>query len=1011
MSFLVAQNVTKIYGQGETATAALRELNLTIDAGEFVAIMGESGAGKSTLLSVLGAMNAPTSGQLLVDGIDVYRLDHERRAMFRREFLGFVFQSFHLIPYLTAVENVMLPLTTAPLKEDFKLTRAMEALARVRLAEKRQSLPHQLSGGEKERVAVARALVNKPPILLADEPTGNLDSRNTREMMKLLQQLHHHGMTIIMVTHSAECAQYAQRILRVADGRLLEEKTVALQAVPAITLGQIQMRTSAPPPRTNAKQDLRRPRPTLPSIRGGRQQKTFSPPLIEERVGCVSPAKNIPLASPTTTKEMNEGNVVSAQKPVTQNEQQRSSTSKCPLSSNGGAMKKYLIIIMIAVATVVYFGLADVMFKPGQHDLTDNVTIQASSLTPAMLALHVVSDLLIVISYFSIPFTLVYFMQKRKDLPFSWIFALFGAFIVACALTHFMNVVTLWAPAYLLAGIIKGFTAIVSVGTALALFPIMPKAIALPSPAKIEAAKREMERQIKLVAGYLEQLANGDIPEAITEEFNGDFQAIKQNLNVLITAMKDTVGVAEGISKGNLTLTVQERSERDRLMHALDTMIQAMQKVTLMAQEMAEGNLLVELNARSDHDTLMQALDAMIRHIKEIVVEVKHAANKVSRLSHEMKSSILKMAEGATEQAAAAEEASASMEQMVTNIRQNADNALQTEKIAIQAAQSAQESSKVVAEVVVIIQEIASKISIVQDIASQTRMLSLNATIEAAKAQEQGKGFAVVAAAVRSLAELTQGAATEINQLANSSVAIVSKAGEALAQLVPNIQKTAELVQEISAASREQDIGAGQINRAIQQLDMVIQQNTSGAETMAVRAEVLASQAEQLQEVIDFFIVERRKQIRHKRNRSRRKRSRRSDAYSIQPETRREQKEDNRFEKEGSRERQENTRRAGDDVQNKRNRRRRRQEERQSGNIQPQTERKQQQEKHDRFGKEGSSERQENTQRAGDDLMESKKNRRRRRKQEERQSGNVQPQTEREQKEEDDRLDNEFERY
>ena len=959
MSFLVAQNVTKIYGQGETATAALRELNLTVETGEFVAIMGESGAGKSTLLSVLGAMNAPTSGQLLVDGIDVYRLDHERRAVFRREFLGFVFQSFHLIPYLTAVENVMLPLTTAPLKEDLKLKRAMEALARVRLAEKRQSLPHQLSGGEKERVAVARALVNKPPILLADEPTGNLDSRNAREMMRLLQQLHHHGMTIIMVTHSAECAQYAQRILRVADGRLLEEKIVAPQAMPAIAMEQIQMQTSAPPPRMNAKQDLRRPRPPLPSIRGGRQQRTLSPPLIDgkERVGCVSPAKNIPLAPPMTTKEMNEGDIAATQKPVTPNKQQRTSTSKRPLSSKGGAMKKYLIITIIAVASVVYFGLADVMFKPGQHALTDNVAIQVSSLTPAMLALHVVSDLLIVLSYFSIPFTLVYFMQKRKDLPFSWIFALFGAFIVACALTHFMNVVTLWSQAYLLAGIVKGFTAIVSVGTALALFPIMPKAIALPSPAKIEATKREMERQIKLVAGYLEQLANGDIPEAITEEFNGDFQAIKQNLNVLITAMKDTVGVAEGISKGNLTLTVQERSEHDRLMHALDTMIQAMQKVTHMAQEMAKGNLMLELNVRSDHDTLMQALDVMIRHIKEIVVEVKQAANKVSRLSHEMKSSILKMAEGATEQAAAAEEASASMEQMVTNIRQNADNALQTEKIAIQAAQSAQESSKVVAEVVIIIQEIASKISIVQDIASQTRMLSLNATIEAAKAQEQGKGFAVVAAAVRSLAELTQGAATEINQLANSSVAIVSKAGEALAQLVPNIQKTAELVQEISAASREQDIGAGQINRAIQQLDMVIQQNTSGAEAMATRAEVLASQAEQLQDVIDFFIVERRKQIRHRRNRSRRKRSRRSGAYGLQPQTGREQKEDSRFEKEGG------------------------------------------------------SERRENTRRAGDELRRSKKNRKRRRRQEERQSGSIRPQMEREQQEEDDRLDNEFERY
>jgi putative ABC transport system ATP-binding protein len=220
MSFITLENIEKIYGRGDSAVRALDGIDTAIQSGEFVAVMGESGAGKSTLLSVMGAMNTPDNGRYLVDGIDVYSLRPEQRADFRREYLGFVFQSFHLVPYLSVIENVMLPLTTVNLKRREKETLAMEAMHWVGLDGKAKRLPNQISGGECERVAVARAIVNNPPVLLADEPTGNLDTRNTNEIMTLLKRLNTGGTTIVMVTHSASCATHARRVLHVTDGRL-----------------------------------------------------------------------------------------------------------------------------------------------------------------------------------------------------------------------------------------------------------------------------------------------------------------------------------------------------------------------------------------------------------------------------------------------------------------------------------------------------------------------------------------------------------------------------------------------------------------------------------------------------------------------------------------------------------------------------------------------------------------------------------------------------------------------
>lgn len=231
MSTMIGEHLTKHYGRGEAVVSAIADMNFIIESGEFVAIMGDSGAGKSTLLSIMGAMNAPSAGTLTVEGIDVYSLGQEQRADFRREFLGFVFQSFHLIAYLTLEENVMLPLATIRMPRRRKLAMAREALASVGLDGKGKRLPHQISGGESERTAIARAIVNQPPIILADEPTGNLDSRTSREVMLLLQRLKNDGTTVVMVTHSLACAGYADRVMQMADGRLaVPPKTATLSA-------------------------------------------------------------------------------------------------------------------------------------------------------------------------------------------------------------------------------------------------------------------------------------------------------------------------------------------------------------------------------------------------------------------------------------------------------------------------------------------------------------------------------------------------------------------------------------------------------------------------------------------------------------------------------------------------------------------------------------------------------------------------------------------------------------
>nr|WP_268899016.1 methyl-accepting chemotaxis protein [Geomonas nitrogeniifigens] len=413
---------------------------------------------------------------------------------------------------------------------------------------------------------------------------------------------------------------------------------------------------------------------------------------------------------------------------------------------------------------------------------------------------------------------------------------------------------------------------------------------------------------LMVTADYVDKVAKGVIPPAIVTEYKGQYNIIKENLNAVVKMMNELLqqtdiiiqAAAEGrldqradatlfvggwhklvsgvndtvtnivnplmvtadyvdrIAKGDMppAIVTEYKGQYNLIKTNLNVLIEAINKITDAAKEVSNGNLMVSLKERSAQDELIHALSAMVGKITEVVTEVKVAADNVASGSVQLSANAQSMSQGASQQAAAAEEASSSMEEMSANIRQNADNAQQTEKIAVKSADDAKEGGKAVAETVQAMKDIAGKISIIEEIARQTNMLALNAAIEAARAGEHGKGFAVVASEVRKLAERSQVAAGEISELSVSSVEVAERAGEMLSAILPDIQKTAELVQEINASSKEQDTGAQQINKAIQQLDQVIQQNASSSEEMASTAEELSSQSEQLQSTISFFKVD-----------------------------------------------------------------------------------------------------------------------------------------------------------
>lgn len=321
---------------------------------------------------------------------------------------------------------------------------------------------------------------------------------------------------------------------------------------------------------------------------------------------------------------------------------------------------------------------------------------------------------------------------------------------------------------------------------------------------------------LNVAAHYVDRISKGEMPPQITEQYNGDFNTIKNNLNLLIESLNQVTNVAENISNGNLLVTIEERSEKD---------------------------------------ALMKTLKLTVENLTTFAVNVQTAAEQVASGSNQLSTSAEQMSQGATEQASSIEEVTSSMEEMNSSIVQNADNAKQTSAISEKAAGDAMDGGKAVVEAVNAMKMIAEKISVIQAIAGQTNMLALNAAIEAARAGEHGKGFAVVAAEVRNLAERSQTAAKEISELSQSSVGISEKAGNLMEAMMPQIKKTSELVFEINTSSAEQARGIEQVTKAIEQLDKVIQENAAATEEMASTSVELAGQSDQLRKSAAFFKI------------------------------------------------------------------------------------------------------------------------------------------------------------